>query len=298
MSNETRLCLDTGYKNFYPELLPRQPLLSSGKTLWNGISLDQILLPPGETPEYALDEFLLTINLGQGFHVERVLDKNLQNDFMVTGAVALCPMHVPQAIRWDRDVHILSLNLEHELLSRNAVEVFNREQFELIPHLIIHDTLIYQIGLGLKTQLQISGASSRLYAESAATFLAVHLLQTYSTQKFSIQEYEGGLSKQKLKQAIAYIQEHLAQEISLNAVADELGISRYYFCRLFRQSMGLSPHQYMIQQRVERAKQLLHRGGMSLVEVAIASGFTHQSHFHRHFKRLTGVTPKNFINLH
>jgi AraC family transcriptional regulator len=130
---------------------------------------------------------------------------------------------------------------------------------------------------------------------SAATFLAVHLLQNYTTRKSSIREYEGGLPQQKLKQAIDYIQEHLAQQIFLNELANDLGISRYYFCRLFKQSTGLSPHQYVIQQRVERAKQLLVQGKMSIANIAQACGFTHQSHLNRHFKRLTGVTPKTLL---
>ncbi|HBB33962.1 MAG TPA: AraC family transcriptional regulator [Cyanobacteria bacterium UBA8803] len=289
--------INPGCKNVYPEVLSRPPLLSSGKTLWSGISLDQFLLPPGETAEYALEEFVLTINLGQGFQVERILGKNSQIGFMFTGAVALCPMHTPQAIRWDRKTHILSLKLEQKLLHRHALEVLDTEEFELIPHLITQDALIHQIGLGLKAQLQTNDVNSRLYAESAATFLAVHLLQTYSTRKSIVQEYKSGLPQQKLRQVIEYIQEHLAEEISLNELADYLGISRYYFCRLFKQSTGLSPYQYTIQQRVERAKQLLLQGTLSISDIAIACGFTHQSHLNRHFKRLTGVTPKTLLNL-
>ncbi|MEG4942592.1 helix-turn-helix transcriptional regulator [Microcoleus sp. F4-D5] len=72
-------------------------------------------------------------------------------------------------------------------------------------------------------------------------------------------------------------------------------LSPYYFSRAFKQSVGISPHQYVIQQRVERAKQLLLQGNMSLYEIAIACGFTHQSHLTRHFKRLTGVTPKTLL---
>lgn len=281
----------------FPEVLTCPPILSSDKTLWSGISLDQRLLPPGETPEYALDEFVLTINLGSGFQVERILDRQSQTGFMSTGAVALCPQRTPQAIRWGQDVHILLLKLESELLSRHAMELLDTHQVELIPHLIVQDQLIHQVGLGLQQQLQTNRAHSRLYAESAAAFLTVHLLQTYSTQTLSIREYEGGLSNQKLRQAIAYIQDHLAQEISLDAIAAHLSMSRYHFCRLFKQSTGLSPHQYVIQQRVERAKQLLQQGGMTIGEVAIACGFTHQSHLNRHFKRLTGVTPKTLHKL-
>lgn len=286
---------DADRENVYPEVLPGSLMLSSGKTLWSDISLNQLLLPPGETSEYALEEFVVTVNLGQGFHIERTLDRNSQTKFMFTGAVGLCPMHIPQAIRWDQDANILLLNLAPDLLTRHAMEVLDTDRVDLTPHLITKDALIYQIGLGLQTQLKTNGVQSRLYAESAATFLAVHLLQTYSTRSLAVREYEGGLSQQKLRQAIAYIQDHLAQEISLNAIADYLGMSRYYFCRLFKQSTGLSFHQYVIQQRVERAKQLLRQGNLSISDIAIACGFAHQSHLNRHFKRLTGVTPKTLL---
>ncbi len=95
---------------------------------------------------------------------------------------------------------------------------------------------------------------------------------------------------------IDYINDNLGHELSLKELAAIAQISQYHFCRAFKQMTGLSPHQYLIQQRVERAKQLLQTGEMSIGAVAIACGFAHQSHLHRHFKRLTGVTPKTFLN--
>ena len=295
MSGEELLDIGANCENTFPQVFSQPPLLSSGSRLWSGMSLEHHYLPAAETPEYSLEQFVITINLGQSLQVERILDRHLQTGTMFTGAVGLCPIHTSHAIRWDRDANILLLSLEPELLTRNAVELLDTDQYEMLPHFITQDLLIHQIGLGLNAQLKTNGSDSRLYAESAATFLAVHLLQNYSTRKSSIHEYGGGLPQQKLKQAIEYIQEHLAQEISLNELANELGISRYYFCRLFKQSTGLSPHQYVIQQRVERAKQLLQKSGMSIADIAQACGFSHQSHLHRHLKRLTGVTPKSLL---
>lgn len=295
MSGEELPDIGANCENAFPQVFSEPPMLSTGKTLWSGMSLEHHYLPPGETPEYSLEQFVISINLGQSVQVERILDKHLQTGLMFTGAVGLCPMYTSQAIRWDRDASILLLNLEPELLNGNAVELLDTDQYEMLPHLITQDALIHQIGLGLKAQLKTNGSDSRLYAESAATFLAVHLLQNYSTRKSSIREYEGGLPQQKLKQSIDYIQDNLAREISLNELANELGISRYYFCRLFKQSTGFSPHQYVIQQRVERAKQLLLQGKMSIADVAQTCGFTHQSHLTRHFKRLTGLTPKTLL---
>jgi len=283
-------------ENNFSLVFSQPPMLSTAGKIWDGISIEQHFLPPGETPEYSLEQFVVTINLGQSVQVERTLGRQRQIGLMLTGAVGLCPMYTSQAIRWDRNANVLLLKLEHELLTRNAIELLDTDQYEMFPHLITQDALIYQMGLGLKAQLKINSSDSRIYAESAATFLAVHLLQNYSTKKSSLQEYTGGLPQRQLKRAVDYIQDNLAQEISLDAIANDLGISRYYFCRLFKQSTGLSPHQYVIQQRVERAKQLLRQGDMSIADVAQICGFAHQSHLYRHFKRLTGITPKIFLN--
>ncbi|WP_197036096.1 helix-turn-helix domain-containing protein [Fischerella sp. PCC 9605] len=97
-----------------------------------------------------------------------------------------------------------------------------------------------------------------------------------------------------MQQAIDYIQAHLAEDISLETIATEVGMSRYYFCRLFKQSTGMSPYQYLLKCRIERAKVLLLQGQQSITDIAIQVGFANQSQFGRHFKRFTGVTPKQF----
>ncbi len=104
--------------------------------------------------------------------------------------------------------------------------------------------------------------------------------------------YLGGLSPTPLRLVIDYINDYLDQELGLEELAAIAQLSPYRFCRSFKRSTGFTPHQYVIRQRVERAKLLLKDGKMGISEVAVACGFTHQSHLNRHFKRLTGVTPK------
>jgi len=107
-------------------------------------------------------------------------------------------------------------------------------------------------------------------------------------------QVQAGLPPSKLQKILDYIQTHLNQELSLSRLSNEIGITPYYFARLFKQSTGTSVHQYVIQQRVERAKQLLHQSELSIAEVSIACGFANPSHLAMHFKRIVGVSPKKF----
>lgn len=102
------------------------------------------------------------------------------------------------------------------------------------------------------------------------------------------------LSPEMLRQALAYIQEHLSEGMTLETIANHLGISQYYFSHLFKQSMGVSPYQYILQQRVERAKQLLMQSELAIAEIALECGFANQNHLARHFRNLVGISPKTF----
>ena len=272
-------------------------LLSSGKKGWNNIFLEFCNRPPFETPELSHSEHIITIPTRSIACVEEVVDGKIQVSSFHVGDVTIAPPGFCRQYRWNEEIQLIHIIVEPTLVRYVASESVNPDSVELVPRFIESDPVVQQIGLALKAELETNHSNSRLYAESAATFLAVHLLRRYSTRKPDLKKYAGGLPQHQLKQAIDYIQAHLETDISLDEIAACVGISRYYFCRLFKQSTGLSPHQFVIQQRVERAKQLLRQGKMSLTEVAIACGFSHSSHLHRHFKRLTGVTPKAFSHL-
>jgi AraC family transcriptional regulator len=106
--------------------------------------------------------------------------------------------------------------------------------------------------------------------------------------------YEGGLGDRKLLQVTNYINDYLDQDIKLANLAQLLGMSQSHFSYLFKQSMGISPHQYLLQQRIERAKQLLKQTDRSVMEIALTCGFDSHSHLSKQFRQLTGMTPKAY----
>jgi AraC family transcriptional regulator len=100
-----------------------------------------------------------------------------------------------------------------------------------------------------------------------------------------------------LREAIAYINDHLDRNLSLAELAALVQMSPYYFASLFKQSTGLAPHQYITKCRIERAKQLLKKRELTIMEICQQVGFQSQSHFTRVFRKHTATTPKAYRQL-
>jgi transcriptional regulator of acetoin/glycerol metabolism/AraC-like DNA-binding protein len=129
-----------------------------------------------------------------------------------------------------------------------------------------------------------------------ATFLMRprSMLLTELERRFSVQLPRGGLPAGLLRRICEHIESHLGDNISLEVLAADARLSLYHFARAFRQSMGISPHRYVMQQRVRKAQDMLARTELPLANIALAVGFADQSHFSRHFRRLVGITPSGF----
>ena len=104
----------------------------------------------------------------------------------------------------------------------------------------------------------------------------------------------GGLSAGALRRVREYVQLHLDESIDLSRLAAVAGLSMHHFAREFKQSAGVTPHHYLIQERVERAQQMLAQTDLSLAEITYAVGFSDQGHLARHFRGLLGTTPREF----
>ncbi|MBW4634560.1 MAG: AraC family transcriptional regulator [Iphinoe sp. HA4291-MV1] len=292
MPQEKTLAIDVSRAEARKRVLPRPPLLSSHQAGWENLSLEYHLQPEYESPEHYALHYTLAIRLRSQSRLERWLGDCHKSENSIPGDVVVIPPYVTHKVFSSQESEFIALCLDFQFVSNIAAESVNPDVLGVIPHFSKPDPLIYQIGLALKTALQSDGAASRLYAESMATALSAHLLQHYSAPKHTLQEYQGGLPKHKLQRVIEFIIDNLADNLLLGTMAQEVGMSQYHFARLFKQSTGLSPYQYVMHCRIERAKILLLQSQLKISEIASQVGFADQSQFTRHFKRLLGVTPK------
>jgi AraC family transcriptional regulator len=209
------------------------------------------------------------------------------------GDIDIIPAGVPSVWEMrDRDT-ILFMALRPQLLNMAA------ESFELDPAEVeirnrfqIRDAQLENIGWVVKNEMDSGYPCGRLYLESLATSVAARLVACHSSRSRHPEKQNGRLSDRTLRQVLSYIESNLAQDMSLVDIAGVAGISVSHFKGLFRQSVGVPVHQYVIRRRVERATSLLRESELPISQIAFETGFAHQSHLAHHMRRLLGVSPK------
>ena len=135
--------------------------------------------------------------------------------------------------------------------------------------------------------------SSKVIADLTQLF-ATYLAEKYTTAASTQREFRGGLPIRQLQKVGAYITEHLAEQISVEALAQLVELSHFHFSRVFKQSTGMTPHQFVTRERITRAQQLIRETPRSLIDIALEVGYTSPSHFAQVFRRVVGVTPTEF----
>lgn len=251
----------------------------------------------GELP--GLPNHWLTLPIGQPCHLTHKCDGRLHKSIIQKGDTILVSAGQPSywLCQYERDCSSLQICLKPELIEQVAeASGIDTQRFTLINCFSQQDLQLHQVALLLLAELQAGGRMGRLYIESLTQVLAIQLLRRYSTVTRTITQTitseNRSLTHIQVQQAIDYIHTHLDRDLSLVEIAEVINISPTYFASLFKRAIGTSPHQYVIQQRVEKAKEMLLKTDVTIADVALQVGFSSQSHLTQQFKRITGMTPK------
>lgn len=132
----------------------------------------------------------------------------------------------------------------------------------------------------------------RLFADSLSLGLALHVYKRFGAHARGHTDARARLSGPQLKRIDEYIARHLDQSIGLDDLAQQVGLSRFHFSRVFSNTLGRSPYQHVIRKRLERAYQLLMSSELSVADVALSAGFSSQAHFSALCRRELGATPR------
>ncbi|KAM3093098.1 helix-turn-helix domain-containing protein [Phormidesmis sp. 146-12] len=297
MLSSDLLVVDFAQKDDVLKLYPEAPLLSSDRAGWDSIQLQYHRLPPHKLDENYSKQHRVIIHDRSPSPplVEEMIEHRFQTKQFGSGDVTVVPADVLNAASWDIAYEFITLSFEPGMLARYTFDLTAVAEVEFIPNFSQRDPLIHSIGVALKSELELSGVGSHLYIDSLTAALMTHLWRHYSVSKALASSNHSNLSKKQLQRVIDYIHQHLDRDLTLAELATLVQMSPSYFSTLFKQSTKLAPYQFVIQCRIDRAKQLLLQGELSIAEIAHSLGFTHQSHLSRHFKRLVGVTPKAFL---
>ena len=168
------------------------------------------------------------------------------------------------------------------------------DEADLQPRMLFDDCDLWQTIIKLKAQIGNDDPSGHLYAEALGGVLAHELLHLNGASRLSKSSHRGGLAAWQGRRVIEFMEEHLAENISLGALAEIARLSPYHFVRSFKQSFGEPPHRYWTGRRVDRAKTLLANPRASITQIALDVGFSTTSAFSATFRRVAGQTPTDY----
>jgi AraC family transcriptional regulator len=249
--------------------------------------------PPGFVESPGSDRAVVCIHAGPPVFALCRHGKEYHRGTTIYGDVDILPPNTPAS--WElkgTDVDLV-IAIKRELLEsvvtdsgRDACHLEIRSRFQA------RDTQIEHIGWALKAEMENGYPCGQIYMDSLALALAARIVGGHSSLAPLPNGPKGKMSDGRLKDLLSFIEENLGQDIGLRKLAEVAGLSVSHFKVLFRRTMGSSVHQYLIRRRVERAQALLRNGKLPIGQIALETGFCHQSHLALHMRRILGVSPR------
>lgn len=271
-------------------LLPSAVPSTGKEQPWHGLLLERHTVSAIEIPEHEHRDFCLHLQTVGQDNMEWWSEGHHREERTAPGSMILLPPGTRDRILWHGSSQRLILSFGPALLERVAEESASslpafQSQWSLHDPALQH--LISEMGREAAAGWPLGG----LYADLVAAGLASLLLRRHAVDSINFSDRKGGLSAPRLRQAMQYITDNLEDDLRLDEIAGQLDLSPFHFAREFRSSTGQTPYQYLIDQRIDRAKHFLRTTGWAVQEIAQMTGFHSPVNFIRTFRQRTGHTP-------
>jgi len=274
--------------------MPRAPDFSSAALGWSGIEAYRLTNPPAWQLQLPpIDRHFIVAHLSNPCQLSTRWNGFERRSRSVPGNIMIMSAHQGSYWAWKGGIEELHIFLEPATLQAAAAELGDRP-IELLDGIGLIDRAIMDIALRIHAELIQPGICGRLFSQSVTHALALELLRRHSSlaDRDALERLE--IPVRRLRSALEYIEAHLCEDVSLEAIAAAAHLSTFRFARGFRKAVGQPPHQYVIGRRLERAKELLRTTEEGIGEVGRRVGFSSQSHFTALFRRRCGLPPKRY----
>ncbi|MFF0729541.1 helix-turn-helix domain-containing protein [Streptomyces sp. NPDC004134] len=234
---------------------------------------------------------VLVVHTGRSANLRWSADGAARRERFHSGEALINPAGWASRPRWQEDVELLLLGMEPAWLEQMAAEDGRRGRFELVPRFHFTDPLLTMLMERLASEYARPGPADSLYAQALVQAAAAVVVRRASEGRGTAAR-DGAMPSRRLAQVMDYIHANLAERMALAELAAVAGVSTSHFTRLFRASTGQSPHQFVLQQRLERARRALLHTRRPIADIATEAGFADQSHLTRMMRRHGGITPQ------
>ena len=271
----------------------QSPYLFRQAAEWTGVKVHRAKVMPGRMLEHTANYHEVNISISGQLTTQKC---SATGKTVITkggsGNLCLTPYGQTIGAYWKKPLDNMGILLTPDFVRNVASENRFAADFEFREIYQDKDPLIEQIGFALLDESASETPVGRLYTDSLIQTLTLHLLKNYTNAASARENTNGGLSGYRLRRVQEFIDANLEEDLSLAELAEVADLSQFHFARAFRRSTGLTPQQYLMQQRIERAKELLSHADLPIVEISLRTGFKNQSHFTTLFRKFTTFTPK------